>query len=39
MTLSALRFRGTTDEADFITGVSLPVDGGMLVDVAPGRRN
>ena len=28
-----------SDEADFITGVSLPVDGGMLVDIAPGRRN
>jgi NAD(P)-dependent dehydrogenase (short-subunit alcohol dehydrogenase family) len=28
-----------SDEANFITGVSLPVDGGMLVDIAPGRRN
>ena len=28
-----------SDEADFITGVSLPVDGGMLVDIASGRRN
>jgi len=28
-----------SDEAGFITGVSLPVDGGMLVDIAPGRRN
>ena len=28
-----------SDEADFITGVSLPVDGGMLVDIAPGRRD
>ena len=28
-----------SDEASFITGVSLPVDGGMLVDIAPGRRN
>jgi NAD(P)-dependent dehydrogenase (short-subunit alcohol dehydrogenase family) len=26
-----------SDEANFITGVSLPVDGGMLVDIAPGR--
>jgi KUP system potassium uptake protein len=28
-----------SDEANFITGVSLPVDGGMLVDIAPGRRD
>jgi NAD(P)-dependent dehydrogenase (short-subunit alcohol dehydrogenase family) len=28
-----------SDEVNFITGVSLPVDGGMLVDIAPGRRN
>jgi NAD(P)-dependent dehydrogenase (short-subunit alcohol dehydrogenase family) len=28
-----------SDEANFVTGVSLPVDGGMLVDIAPGRRN
>ena len=28
-----------SDDANFITGVSLPVDGGMLVDIAPGRRN
>jgi NAD(P)-dependent dehydrogenase (short-subunit alcohol dehydrogenase family) len=28
-----------SDEADFITGVSAPVDGGMLVDIASGRGN
>jgi hypothetical protein len=28
-----------SDEADFIIGVLLPVDGGMLVNIAPGRRN
>jgi hypothetical protein len=27
-----------SDEADFIAGVSLPMDGGILVDIAPGRR-
>jgi len=28
-----------SDEANFITGVPLPADGGMLVGIAPGRRN
>jgi NAD(P)-dependent dehydrogenase (short-subunit alcohol dehydrogenase family) len=28
-----------SDDADFITGVSLPVEGGVRVDIAPGRRN